>query len=186
MTLAELEQRLPKHLAQWSRELHAASTVTRLCPYLLAAVCDRESLGGRWLKPRGPKGVGDRGYGLGLMQIDRRYHREFAARLLPDGTPAWQDPGENILYGAGLLLDRVRDFAARHASRRERVRLAGAIASYNADQRKVEAVLRKLPAVVSDDAAIDAMDALTTGKDYGADVLRRRAQWAPAEAPLEG
>ncbi|RKI39185.1 hypothetical protein D7Y27_22510 [Corallococcus sp. AB004] len=185
-SLDELEQRLPKHLSQWSREFHAASTVMRLCPYLLAAVCERESMGGLWLKPRGPAGLGDKGNGHGLMQIDRRYHRAFLARLMPDGRPAWQNPRENILYGAGLLADRIRDFDKRHSARSARVRLAGAVASYNASQEKVEAVLRALPDDATERDAITAMDALTTGKDYGADVLLRRAQWVPAEAPLEG
>ena len=36
--LDALEKNLPLHLRQWKRELCGAGIMTRLCPYLLAAV----------------------------------------------------------------------------------------------------------------------------------------------------
>jgi hypothetical protein len=179
-SLAELQQRLPKHLAQWGRELHAAATVARLCPFLLAAVCDRESRGGLALKPLGPAGTGDFGHGRGLMQVDDRFHPGFLVASDSAGKHLWKLPAYNILYGALLLrsyLDALQD-----------VHLA--LAAYNAGVGKVRRAADAIT-VSGDKVKLleqrrAAADALTSGGDYGRDVLRRRAQWAPSEAPLEG
>ena len=179
-SLAEVEQRLPKHLAQWSREFHAASTVARLCPYLLAAVCDRESRGGLALKPPGPAGKGDFGHGRGLMQVDDRFHPGFLVASDGAGTHLWKLPAYNILYGALLLRANVDALKDVHL----------ALAAYNAGVSKVRRAADAI--TLSGDLARlmeqrrAAADSLTSGGDYGRDVLRRRAQWAPAEAPLEG
>ncbi|MFP2901451.1 transglycosylase SLT domain-containing protein [Corallococcus sp. 4LFB] len=175
-TLQDLESRLPKHLAQWAREFLAASTATRLCPYLLAGVCDREARGGMALKPPGPAGTGDHGNGRGLMQVDDRHHPGFVGATDGAGRELWRLPAFNVLYGAMLLranLDALKD-----------VHLA--LSAYNAGLKKVRQAMGN--AVLPGDAMGQLRkyaDALTTGRDYGADVLRRRAQWAPADAPLE-
>ncbi|RKG68658.1 hypothetical protein D7V80_11710 [Corallococcus sp. CA054B] len=180
MSLAELGQRLPKHLSQWSRELHAASTVTRLCPYLLAAICDRESRGGLALKPPGPGGTGDFGHGRGLMQVDDRYHAGFVGATDSADRALWCLPAFNILYGAQLLRSYLGTLKDVHL----------ALAAYNAGVGKVRRAADAIT-VGGDTAKLmaqrrSAADSLTSGGDYGRDVLRRRAQWAPAEAPLEG
>lgn len=180
MTLADLEQRLPKHLAQWRRELHAASTVSRLCPYLLAAVCDRESRGGLALTPPGPGGTGDSGHGRGLMQVDDRFHVGFITASDSAGRHLWRQPSYNILYGAQLLRSNLDALGDVHL----------ALAAYNAGVARVRTAANAV--TVGGDAETllgqrrAAADARTTGGDYGRDVLRRRAQWAPSDAPLEG
>src|SRR4051812_32892658 len=105
--------------------LLAAAHRTGVDVYLLAAICDRESLGGYALTPTGPSGTGDHGHGLGLLQIDARFHPEFALQKLSDGTFAWQDPQMNINKGAEIL-----EVALRHFESYGNVRTTAAVAAY--------------------------------------------------------
>lgn len=163
-----LRRCLPKWLAQWATEFSMAEEATGVDALLLAAVCGRESGGGRWLTPEGPGGVGDSGNGLGLMQIDKRYHWEFSQRMR-GSKPAWQDAYSNILYGAELLSQNLRAFKGDEA---------GAIAAYNASALRVRRVLGSLPKDATLEARIAAVDALTTHGDYVEDVLHRRRTYA--------
>jgi hypothetical protein len=126
-------------------------------PSVIGGVGSRESLWGLILNPRGPAGTGDGGHGRGLMQIDDGAH-EFAR------TGNWQNPKANIRYGCDLLADN------RAVLKREgltgRQLLKATLASYNAG---LGAVLRAL------DRGIN-VDSVTTGDDYGKDVLDR-AGW---------
>lgn len=166
--MSEMAGRLPPRLARWARYFEAAGAACEVDPYTLAAICDRESLGGEALKPRGPEGLGDGGRGHGLMQIDARYHETFLAAKGPDGRPLWEDPAWNILYGAKLLrmnFDRLgRDYVP-------------AIAAYNASLNRVQNVLSGLDNATSADARVNAFDQLTTGNNYVSDVLARRDKY---------
>lgn len=126
-------------------------------PSVIGGVGSRESLWGIILSPPGPAGTGDGGHGRGLMQIDDGAH-DFAR------TGNWKDPRSNIRYGCDLLADN------RAVLKREgltgRQLLKATLASYNAG---LGAVLRAL------DREID-VDSVTTGDDYGKDVLDR-AGW---------
>lgn len=145
-----------------------------LCPYLLAAVCARESGGGVYLVPRGPHGLGDRGHGHGLLQVDGRYHAKFLHMRLPSGALAWQDPRENILYGASLLRQNLRLLGGD---------LQAAIAAYNASWQRVRAVQRRLAPAVALELRLRAYDDVTTGRDYVSDVLRRWAGFRATHCP---
>ena len=97
-------------------------------PALICGIGSRESAWGLALKPVGPGGCGDffkrscptplrrgplpadGGFGRGLMQIDYDAH-EFAR------TGKWQDPAENIRYGANVLAD-CRAFFQRRSNLR--------------------------------------------------------------------
>lgn len=72
-----------------------------ISPFLISAIASRESLFGATLAK---DGTGDKGNGLGIMQLDKRYHAKFAAQLLSDGTPAWRDAYSNITYAVKYVL----------------------------------------------------------------------------------
>jgi soluble lytic murein transglycosylase-like protein len=126
-------------------------------PSVIGGVGSRESFWGLILTPKGPTGTGDGGHGRGLMQIDDRFH-VFAR------TGNWKDPEANIRFGCDLLADN------RAVLKREgltgRGLLRATLASYNGG---LGAVLRAL------DQGVD-VDSVTTGRDYGKDVLDR-AGW---------
>ena len=176
--LDALEKNLPLHLRQWKRELCGAGIITRLCPYLLAAVMDRESRGGLALKPTGPAGTGDGGHGRGLGQIDDRFHVSFVTASDGAGKALWKQPAFNVLYGAKLLRDNLDAL----------LDVSLALSAYNAGVARVRAASDLVPVGPDDATTLDlrrrAADGKTTGGNYAADCLRRRAQWAPADAPL--
>jgi soluble lytic murein transglycosylase-like protein len=163
---------LPARLARWARELAAASLVTGVDPYVLAAVMDRESLGGEALRPRGVAGFGDGGHGRGLMQVDDRYHASFVGAVFGRSSGyLWQDPAFACLYGARLLEENLEAFGGD---------LLPAIAAYNASAKRVRAALDSLPPDASEVARLAAVDAVTTGHNYVSDVLARRRHFLAA------
>jgi soluble lytic murein transglycosylase-like protein len=112
---------------------------------LLLAIASRESGMGLSLDANW---TGDNGNGIGIMQIDRRYHAEFT------GQTANNDHQSNITYGAEFLSGLIRQFPSDRNA---------AIAAYNAGAARVRRALKAgLPP-----------DAVTTGRDYSSDVLRR-------------
>jgi hypothetical protein len=147
---------------------------TGLAPELIAAVLDRESRGGEALKPAGPSGTGDweaglpLGHGRGLLQIDDRFHRDWLAQTRPDGTPLWMDAAANILFGAQLLKGYVDMLGS----------IPAGVCAYNAGPSRAQRVLD----TVGED--VEALDSITTGKDYVSDVLRKEAELQPIT--LEG
>ena len=113
---------------------------------LLLAIASRESRMGLALSS---DGTGDHGNGIGIMQIDKRYHPEFTGRHSPFDHKA------NINYGARYLAQLLREFNGNTSQ---------AIAAYNGGPRRVRtAVFSGL-----------SPDAVTTGGDYGRDVLERK------------
>jgi soluble lytic murein transglycosylase-like protein len=123
----------------------AAARQTGVDRNLLLAVASRESAMGKTLSLNG---LGDGGNGIGIMQIDRRYHPDYAAGYLPLDTHA------NVQKGAEIL-------------RKELDRYGGnkqyALDAYNAGSGNV-------------DAAVNAglgPDFYTTHGNYGSDVLDR-------------
>ncbi|WP_440999894.1 transglycosylase SLT domain-containing protein [Fodinibius sp. SL11] len=113
---------------------------------LLLAIASRESRMGLALSA---DGTGDHGNGIGIMQIDRRYHPGFTNRHNP------LDHQANIDYGAEYLAKLLREFEGNQAQ---------AVAAYNAGPNKVRsAIYAELPP-----------DSVTTGRDYSRDVLQRK------------
>ncbi|WP_441000789.1 transglycosylase SLT domain-containing protein [Fodinibius sp. SL11] len=113
---------------------------------LLLAIASRESRMGLALSA---DGTGDHGNGIGIMQIDRRYHPNFTDRHSPFDHQA------NIDYGAQYLAKLLQQFNGNTAR---------AVAAYNAGPNKVRtATYAGLPP-----------DSVTTGRDYSRDVLQRK------------
>ena len=112
---------------------------------ILLAVASRESGIGRTIVGR--RWIGDSGYGVGIMQIDKRYHPEFTQRVRTD------DHAQVIQYAARYLrklYDQFRNW--RYA-----------VAAYNAGPTRVRQVL---------EWGYDPDD-VTTGRNYSDDVMRR-------------
>lgn len=159
---------LPKNLYRWWDLCVAAEHLHGVEAALTLAIIDRESLGGEALRPRGAAGLGDKGHGRGLMQIDDRYHKDFCAELMTDGTPAWANAWRNVEYGTRLLQTLLERFLRRPRP------IDAAIAAYNAGPDTVDRVFLELTEPVSAFRERQELDALTTGGNYVTDVLRRR------------
>lgn len=164
--------RMGPQVAQWMDFYAHAGAVHDVCPYLLAAVCHRESRGGLFLRPRGPGGTGDGGHGHGLMQVDGRYHAAWLQRTDARGTPLWKDPHANILKGAEILAWNLRTCRGDWPA---------AVAAYNASVERVLKAQRRL-AGASPELRLRGYDDLTTGKNYASDVL---GLWAGFRAAAE-
>lgn len=152
---------LPAHLAKWVNELTSACLCYGLDPLLMAAIMDRESLGGQALDKNGK---GDHGHGHGLMQIDDRSHSPFISSGL------WKEPAFNVLYGARLLKQNLITFGGDTWA---------AVAAYNCGPRNVRRALAELGPNASPEARLKACDKHTAGTNggpgnYASDIKRRR------------
>ncbi len=197
---------LTPHLGQWGRQLARAANNTaplEVSPlkwgiFVGAGVMDRESQGGKTLRPRGAGGTGDfvarvgrwlerddvadvvdelpagwsaprdrsgnalpppyaipkdrAGWGRGLMQLDLGTHPELLNAPEKYGDPDW-----NIGQGAHELADLYKKLPADMGPEEKLQRTADA---YNAGPRAL---------------SHGDPDSLTTGGDYGSDVLARAA-----------
>jgi soluble lytic murein transglycosylase-like protein len=133
-----------------------AAQAHRIDPFIILGIGSRETFWGA-LWNAGPDIIGDNGNGYGLMQADKRYHKEH----IESGD--WKDPKKHIDYCTGLLRWNFNYFHGKHLV--DPVLTRCAIASYNASfGRVLAAVLRA-----------DDPDSVTTGRNYSADVLRRAA-----------
>lgn len=162
MSLADM----PLRLAQWAPQLEAvALCYPSVDPFLLAAIIDRESLGGLALAPPGPGGLGDGGHGHGLGQIDDRSHGSFLAAKFEDGDSLWAEPAWNLLY-AGRLLSKLL-----HATAGD---VPVSVAAYNCGLHRAQSALAPLPQVGTRAQRIAALDKVTTGGNYVSEVLKGR------------
>lgn len=158
--------------------INEASGKYHIQPCIICGIGSRESAWGLTLKPPGPSGTGDfakrapnlhregplpsdgLGFGRGLLQIDYDWHP-----LARDTEKRWADPWENLMYGCRLLANNVKGFAGEFQEDGHQI-LKAALAAYNAGVGRIKA------AIIN---GVDA-DSLTTGGDYGKDVISR-AGW---------
>lgn len=123
-------------------------------PYTtLLAIASRESAFGLTLDDGF---LGDNGYGHGIMQIDRRWH-DFANTTAPNDHP------RNIAYSAKYL----------KALKKQLGSWPEALAAYNAGAGNVRKAQKEGRSI----------DYYTTGRDYSADVLRRKKEISEIVAP---
>jgi hypothetical protein len=107
--------------------------------------------------------VGDGGHGRGLFQVDDRFHGQWLARVgagRPGGLPSVED---GAAYAAELLTSNFSFGRAKGLRGRRLLKFAAS--AYNAGAGGAWKGVQE---------AGDS-DAMTTGRDYGADVLRRMA-----------
>lgn len=126
---------------------------------LLAAICLRETWAG-WAPGYKPKGSylgrGDGGHGFGLLQIDDRGAYGHLPRECPEATPMLQ-----ARWACSVLADARK---ALHGFEGHPLFERAVLSVYNAGAKRVREAL-----VLGHDS-----DSVTTGHDYGRDVLRRR------------
>jgi soluble lytic murein transglycosylase-like protein len=136
----------------------AAARKTGLDRSLLLAVASRESRIGEALSP---SGLGDGGNGIGIMQIDRRWHPQFAA--VTDALDSWA----NVQKGAELLNTELNRYGGN---------LRFALDAYNAGAGNVDKALNR---------GLDP-DSYTTGGNYGRDVISRYRLLQQISGPAPG
>ena len=118
-------------------------------PAILAALASRESRAGVALDSRG---LGDRGRAFGLMQVDRRYHKQAGL----GGDPASE---KHIEQATQIFASYCQQVKASHPNWGDEYVLKGAAVAYNSGLGNVR--------------TIEGMDRGTTGNDYGSDVIAR-------------
>lgn len=125
----------------------SAALAYDLPPALLAGIASRESHVGASLR----RGLGDRGYAFGIMQIDRRYHT-----IVMSGGP---DSETHIAQAAGILAKKLAVMLLQTPTWPDEWELRGAVAAYNMGTKFVRTQTN--------------MDVGSTHGDYSADVWAR-------------
>ena len=129
-------------------------------PFILAALMHRESNYGKGCKLPACRGYAGDDYGL--MQINQRAHPAFFAKQV-NGRPAYEDPWSVIQYGAGVFGSYKKMLAGWFPQMTDLEILRATASSYNAGPGNVRKALNKGK----------SPDSVTTGGDYGKDVLAK-------------
>jgi hypothetical protein len=167
---------IPSRIRQWMPLIQASCDRHGIGGYslVLAGHMDAESLGGYALEPTGPAGRGDHTRALGLMQIDERFHPEFAARVAANGLPAWQDPASNIDYAARLWAENFAHFTKRIDKRAlyrgeplDMCILVLTVAAYNAGAERVARAYDEPTKPTTYEQVLQLADACTTHRTRG-------------------
>lgn len=125
-------------------------------PALLAAIASRETRGRNEL-------YGDHGNGVGLMQVDIRYHQD-RANAIRNASSEREQTKLGIQFGATVLKEMYDKVSEKHPDWNEVWTLRGAITAYNSGSKNV--------------ATQERLDIGTTGNDYSADVWERAKVYA--------
>ncbi len=133
-------------------------------PALLAAIASRETRGRNEL-------FGDHGNGVGLMQVDIRFHEDRANAIRNAATEREQTK-LGIEFGATVLKEMYDRVSEKHPDWDEVWTLRGAITAYNSGSGNV--------------ATQGGLDRGTTGNDYSADVWERAKVYAQLEEFAQG
>ncbi len=150
-------------LAPWLPAIVQAADELGVRRAVLAGMCLRETFGGwapGYTRHGTHVGWGDGRHAFGLFQCDKRFW-EMALRGMLPGVDLTTPLGQ-ARHAAGIVAGAARFLAARHPGVPFLIERAS-VAAYNADLFKVDSQL---------DAGADP-DAVTTGVDYGRDVLAR-------------
>lgn len=139
---------LPAQYRRLMPDIERAAERHHVSPAMIMAIMDRETGDPRRIGFGGRNPEITNGNDFGLMQINRSAHPAFFA------DHDWRDPTANIDYGASVLRDNLRRYDGN---------LEQAAAAYNAGPGNVDRAL----------ANGRSADSVTTGGDYGSDVVRR-------------
>ncbi len=158
---------------QWERVLRLswypyfveAGKAFNFPPSLLMAIGSRETnLDAKYLRIKG-----DKGYGHGLMQIDKRSYAEWCS------SDRWQVAKECILKGASVLDEKLKEVQKHKHPIAIAEQLRIAIAAYNCGTSRALKNYMSAPET-------NNVDASTTGKNYSFDVLNRQKIFSELEA----
>jgi hypothetical protein len=167
------EREILEHIRREYDAMLRRSAVTHAHrPEVLAGIMARESAGGLspLLNKQGPDGLGDKGHGHGLMQIDDRSYPAFCA------SEDWRNPARNIDMGALVLASKRRYIRERAygrfltTSELERA----SIAAYNCGQGRVMTCIT---------ANMD-FDTYTAHRNYSKEVLRLAEAYRSLDATV--
>lgn len=156
-------------------------------PWLIAGILNRESAFGLALRS---DMTGDQGHGRGLMQIDDRYHGPWLA------ANDWKNPYLNIKKGVEIYKMNVAYFSRQsigfiYIPIQVAARLGVASGNYNdprplKDELLIQASLAAYNAgpsgVLMALAAGKSPDTMTTGGNYGDDVMTKMNNWSDLAA----
>lgn len=196
-----LAGRLPFYLTTYvtAEVIEQAAAAHSIDPFTLAALLDRETLGGttKDLDKPGPSGTGDfgkrdpahwgselppdgRGWGRGLFQIDYSKpgspQRAWCETVAADGRCQWEVPALNADKAAELFAGKLAVLANDYQA---------AICAYNAGEGSAQRALAALPPDAGPLRRVAALDAVTTGGNYVSDVLKRRDGYLKTVPPQE-
>jgi soluble lytic murein transglycosylase-like protein len=143
---------LPQSGKPYAGALSRAAAKWDVDVVLLAAVIEQESMHGELLKPKGPGGLGDKGHGHGVGQID---NRTWGAWLR---SARWWDYEVNATKAAEILAGELRTFGGN---------VRQGVSAYNAGAGAV----RKAVLTGRDPGAVTTHD--KQGVSYPDNVLRR-------------
>ncbi|KAI5624818.1 lysozyme g-like 1, partial [Silurus asotus] len=138
-----------KRMDQYKNIIIKTGRAKQMDPAVIAGIISRESRAGSVLV----NGWGDHGNGFGLMQVDKRHHKDLKG--------AWNSE-EHLIQGTEILIQFIKDIQKKFPSWTKEQQFKGGIAAYNAGTGNVR--------------TYDNMDKGTTGDDYANDVVAR-AQW---------
>ena len=135
-------------------------------PFILAAIMERETGFGAGCRDPLPRCRGGDKHGHGLMQIDDRYHANTFFKQVVNGRPAYEDPAAGIRYGSDVYL-QARDYIKQRTNLTGVELYTAAAAAYNGGPGRVVKALKRGR----------GYDSVTTGKNYGRDVIGRAGRF---------
>lgn len=158
---------------QFAERFEIAGDTLDLPPALLAAIASRESRGGRGLDENGE---GDGGNGVGIMQIDKRFHS-------PVNIGSDFDSQGHINQAAKILLGNFEQARADYPEWGEAIQLQAATAAYNRGAVVFEdgpgALTTRRPAATIPTTSLPGRSTTPkTGSRSAANSLSHREGWA--------
>lgn len=149
-------------IVRWQADIKKHAQEFDLQPSVVAAIISRETAGLTMFCEPPPKGqLGDKGYGHGPMQIDKRSFPEWCTEWAAGKLTI----SDGIRMGCKVLRQKLNTVEKLIPDLPKEKLLEAGVSSYNCGESNVrKAYKNEKP-----------LDAYTTGKNYGTDTLERAA-----------
>lgn len=149
-----------ERISRWKDDIRTIAKSSGVSPSLIAAIISRETAGlDRFCQPPPVGKPGDAGHGCGCMQVDDRSQQEWCT----EWKAGHKSVKDSISMGCHILAQKIFEMNKEFAPMPATVRIHAAVAAYNCGEGNV---------LKAHKAGLD-LDAFTTGKNYGKDVLER-------------
>lgn len=161
MSSEERAKKALPNLLRWKDSIKKEAKAINVPASLVAAIISRETdaLDRFCLPPQEGGKLGDKGYGHGPMQIDKR--------SFPEWCTKWREgkltTADGIAMGCTVLKQKMRSISRLVPEMPEDLRLRAAVAAYNCGEGNVRKAYR----------AQKSVDAYTAHANYSQDVLER-------------